>query len=196
MDIASAFDAVGGEANAVTGKEHTCYYARVLDEDLPMAVDVLSDMVTRPQLAEPDVESERGVILEELAMNDDDPADVVHERFAELVLGAHPLGRPIGGTPDTINAVGRDDIAAHYAEHYAPPGLVVTAAGGIDHETSLRGWSSRALARPRLGPGRRPGPGAAAAARGPRSPVRLGGRHAGPEPAHRAGQRGARHAPG
>jgi predicted Zn-dependent peptidase len=135
MDIATAFDAVGGEANAVTGKEHTCYFARVLDEDLPMAVDVLTDMVTSAQLAEQDVENERGVILEELAMNDDDPADVVHERFAELVLGPHALGRPIGGTPETINAVGRDDIAEHYAEHYRSDGVVVTAAGGVDHET-------------------------------------------------------------
>jgi predicted Zn-dependent peptidase len=134
MEIASAFDAVGGEANAVTGKEHTCYYARVLDDDLPMAVDVLCDMVSDARLDDSDVESERGVILEELAMNDDDPADVVHERFAEAVLGMHPLGRPIGGTPETIRAVGRGDIAEHYAQHYTAPGLVVTVAGGIDHD--------------------------------------------------------------
>jgi predicted Zn-dependent peptidase len=134
MDIASAFDAVGGEANAATGKEHTCYYARVIDEDVELAVDVLLDMVTSARLDPEDVESERGVILEELAMNDDDPSDVVHERFTELVLAGHPLGRPIGGTPATIEAVGRDDIAAHYAEHYGAPGLVVTAAGGIGHE--------------------------------------------------------------
>ena len=134
MDIATAFDRVGGESNAVTGKEHTCYYARVLDEDLPMAVDVLCDMVTGARLDAGDVENERGVILEELAMNDDDPADVVHERFAELVLGHHPLGRPIGGTPETIRAVGQDSIAAHYAEHYQAPGLVVTVAGGVDHD--------------------------------------------------------------
>ena len=134
MDIATSFDAVGGESNAVTGKEHTCYYARVLDDDLPMAVDVLCDMVTSARLETSDVESERGVILEELAMNDDDPGDVVHERFAEAVLGSHPLGRPIGGTADSIRAVGRDDIAEHYAEHYQAPGLVVTVAGGIDHD--------------------------------------------------------------
>jgi predicted Zn-dependent peptidase len=139
MEIASAFDAVGGEANAVTGKEHTCYYARVLDDDLTLAVDVLADMVTSATLGAEDVESERGVILEELAMNDDDPSDVVHERFAELVLGDHPLGRPIGGTVDTIEAVGPDDITAHYRRHYTAPGLVVTAAGGLDHEALCRG---------------------------------------------------------
>ena len=134
MEIATAFDQVGGEANAVTGKEHTCYYARVLDEDLPMAVDVLVDMVTSATLEPADVENERGVILEELAMNDDDPSDVVHERFAEAVLGSHPLGRPIGGTPETIRAVSRDNIAEHYAGQYQAPALVVTAAGGVHHD--------------------------------------------------------------
>ncbi len=146
MDIASALDAVGGEANAVTGKEHTCYYARVLDDDLDLAVDVLLDMVTSARLTDEDVESERGVILEELAMNDDDPSDVVHERFVELVMGKHPLGRPIGGTPVTIEAVGRQHILYHYRHHYAAPTLVLTAAGGIDHQ-ELCERVSRELAR-------------------------------------------------
>jgi predicted Zn-dependent peptidase len=134
MDIAEAFDTVGGEANAATGKEHTCYYARVLDDDLPMAVDVITDMVTSARLDGAELETERGVILEELAMNDDDPSDVVHERFAQAVLGEHPLGRPIGGTPDTIRAVPRDAVWDHYTEHYGPRTLVVTAAGGVDHD--------------------------------------------------------------
>ncbi|MFC4616088.1 M16 family metallopeptidase [Cellulomonas algicola] len=134
MDIAEAFDAVGGEANAATGKEHTCYYARVLDTDLPMAVDVIADMVTSARIDADELETERGVILEELAMNDDDPSDVVHEQFATAVLGAHPLGRPIGGTPDTIRAVPRDAVWEHYRWHYTPSTLVVTAAGGVDHD--------------------------------------------------------------
>jgi predicted Zn-dependent peptidase len=134
MDIAEAFDAVGGEANAATGKEHTCYYARVLDADVPMAVDVITDMVTSATLDPTELEIERGVILEELAMNDDDPSDVAHEQFAAAVLGHHPLGRPIGGTPDTIEGVPRDAVHAHYAEHYRPGTLVVTAAGGVDHD--------------------------------------------------------------
>ena len=134
MDIAESFDAVGGEANAATGKEYTCYYARVLDADLPMAVDVIADMVTSAKLDADELELERGVILEELAMNDDDPSDVVHEQFAAAVLGAHPLGRPIGGTPGTILAVPRDAVLEHYHEHYVPAGLVVTAAGGVDHD--------------------------------------------------------------
>jgi predicted Zn-dependent peptidase len=134
LDIAVAFDAVGGEANAATGKEHTCYYARVLDEDLALAADVITDMVTSATLAAQDVDGERGVILEELAMNDDDPADVVHERIAEAVLGDHPLGRPIGGTPSTIAAIGADRITAHYRQHYTPQNLVFTAAGSVDHD--------------------------------------------------------------
>ena len=151
MDIATAFDEVGGEANAATGKEHTCYFARVLDADLPMAVDVISDMVTSAKISSGDVESERGVILEELAMNDDDPSDVVHEQFAKVVMGDHPLGRPIGGTPDSIREVPREAIWEHYREHYVPPGLVVTAAGGVDHDAvcdlvakslSAAGWPS------------------------------------------------------
>ncbi|HWJ85498.1 MAG TPA: pitrilysin family protein [Cellulomonas sp.] len=134
MDIAEAFDEVGGEANAATGKEHTCYYARVLDTDLPMAVDVIADMVTSARLDTDELETERGVILEELAMNDDDPSDVAHEQFAALVLGEHPLGRPIGGTPESIRAVPRDAVWEHYRWHYQPATLVVSAAGGVDHD--------------------------------------------------------------
>jgi predicted Zn-dependent peptidase len=158
MDIAEAFDAVGGEANAATGKEHTCYYARVLDTDLPMAVDVIADMVTSARLEAGELETERGVILEELAMNDDDPADVVHEEFAATVLGTHPLGRPIGGTPDTIRAVPRDAVWEHYRWHYRPETLVIAAAGGVDHDRLVDqvagaladgGWSLDAAAVPR-----------------------------------------------
>ncbi len=134
LDIAVAFDAVGGEANAVTGKEHTCYYARVLDDDLALAGDVITDMVTSATLRPEDVDAERGVILEELAMNDDDPADVVHERIAEAVLGDHPLGRPIGGTPQTIASIDAQRIDEHYRQHYTSDTLVFTAAGSVDHD--------------------------------------------------------------
>ena len=157
MDIAEAFDAVGGEANAATGKEHTCYYARVRDADVPMAVDVIMDMVTSALLDVDELEVERGVILEELAMNDDDPSDVAHEQFAAAVLGTHPLGRPIGGTPATIRAVPRAAVHDHYAAHYRPSTLVVTAAGGVDHDAlcaqvleaaRLGGWDLAMDARP------------------------------------------------
>lgn len=134
MAIAEAFDAVGGEANATTGKEHTAYYARVLGADLPVAVDVIADMVTSSLLDPAEFEIERGVILEELAMNDDDPSDVVHEEFNRAVFGDHPLGRPIGGTPTTIRSVPRDAVWEHYRRTYTPRDLVVTAAGAVDHD--------------------------------------------------------------
>ncbi len=134
LDIAVAFDSVGGEHNALTAKEHTCYYAKVQDRDLPMAVAVLADMVTSSLIDPDEFETERGVILEELAMADDDPSDVASERFFEAALGAHPLGRPIGGSPETITAVTRDAVLAHYRATYRPQDLVVTAAGAVDHD--------------------------------------------------------------
>ncbi len=105
FDIAQAFDAVGGESNALTAKEHTCYYARVLDDDTPMAVDVLADMVSNALLDPEHLEQERGVILEEIAMDQDDPTDVAFENFVEQLMGQNPLGRPIGGTPQEIMQV-------------------------------------------------------------------------------------------
>src|SRR5699024_11567438 len=93
MEIASAFDAVGGASNAGTSKEYTVYYARLLDNDLPMAIDVIIDMVTSSVLEGGQFEAERGVILEELAMSFDDPIDVAHEQFATSIFGPHPLGR-------------------------------------------------------------------------------------------------------
>lgn len=133
LDIAVAFDSVGGSSNASTGKEHTSYYARVQDSALPLAVDVIADMLTSSLIDPKEFENERTVILEELAMNDDDPQDVAHEAFAEAVLGAHPLGRPIGGTNETITAVSRDAVWEHYRANYRPQDLVIAAAGGVEH---------------------------------------------------------------
>jgi len=144
LDIAVSFDAVGGEHNALTAKEYTCYYAKVRDQDLPMAVEVLADMFTSSLIDRDEFESERGVILEELAMADDDPSDVVSERFFEAVFGVHPLGRPIGGSPAAISAVGREAVWAHYRANYRPQDLVVTVAGAVDHD-ELVAAISRAL---------------------------------------------------
>lgn len=139
LDIAVAFDAVGGEHNAMTAKEYTCYYAKVQDRDLPMAVDVLADMFTSSTLEPGEFETERGVILEELAMADDDPSDVTSERFFEAVLGGHPLGRPIGGSPETIRAVTREAVWEHYRSNYRAQDLVITVAGAVDHDELVRG---------------------------------------------------------
>jgi len=134
LDISAELDAVGGELNAFTAKEYTCYYARVLDQDLPLAIDVLSDMVTSSLIEPKDVDAERGVILEEIAMNEDDPSDLVHEAFSAQVFGDTPLGRPILGTVDSINSISRDRIAEHYHSRYTPDRLVVAAAGSLDHD--------------------------------------------------------------
>ena len=138
MDIATAFDRVGGESNASTAKESTCYHARVLDTDLPMAIDVITDMVTSALIDATELETERGVILEELAMDADDPIDTAHEALAAALLDGHELGRPIGGTAETINAVTRERVLEHYRQWYRPDELVVTAAGGLDHDEVCR----------------------------------------------------------
>lgn len=134
LDIAISFDAVGGEHNAMTAKEYTCYYAKVQDRELPMAVEVLADMFTSSLLDPAEFENERGVILEELSMAGDDPADVANERFFEAVLGDHPLGRPIGGSPEAIRLATREAVWEHYRANYRPRDLVVTVAGAVDHD--------------------------------------------------------------
>jgi predicted Zn-dependent peptidase len=138
LEISAAVDAVGGDLNAFTAKEYTCYYARVLDSDLPLAVDVVSDMVTGSLIQEEDVEAERGVILEEIAMRDDEPSDLVHDEFSTALYGDAPLGRPILGTVDSINSLTADGIGRYYRERYLPPNLVIAVAGNVDHDEVLR----------------------------------------------------------
>jgi predicted Zn-dependent peptidase len=161
LDISAAMDAVGGELNAFTGKEYTCYYARVLDADLPLAIDVLSDMVTSSLIQPKDVDAERNVVLEEIAMNEDDPGDTVHEAFTAQLFGDTPLGRPVLGTVESINSITRDQIWEHYAARYTAPHLVVAAAGNLDHDAvvarvraafagALEVTSGEAPAAPRL----------------------------------------------
>jgi predicted Zn-dependent peptidase len=138
LDISEALDAVGGEMNAFTAKEYTCFHARVIDADLPLAVETVADMVTSSRLAGADVESERGVILEEIAMNDDDPDDVVHNLIASRVWGDTPLGRPIAGQPDSIRTLSRSQIAGYYRRRYRADAIVVAVAGNIVHRDVVR----------------------------------------------------------
>lgn len=138
-DIAEAFDAVGGEANAFSAKEYTCLYARVLDEDLPMAVEILADMIRNAALRPEDLESERQVVLEEIALRDDMPDDLVHDLFAESTFGDHPLAREIMGNAETVAAITPQSLGDFYGENYHASNIVVAAAGGIDH-TDLLGW--------------------------------------------------------
>ncbi|MET8382237.1 pitrilysin family protein [Streptosporangium canum] len=134
LEISAAIEGIGGEINAFTAKEYTCYYARVLDEDLRVAIDVLADVVTSSLITPEDVEAERGVILEEIAMHDDDPSDMVHEQFSAEMYGDTPIGRPILGTVESINAASRDRIAEYYRRYYLPTHTVVSVAGNVTHE--------------------------------------------------------------
>ena len=136
-DIADAFDAVGGELNAFTAKEYTCYYARVLDRDLPMAVEHLSDMLQRSVIRTADFDSEKQVILEEINVHEDTPDDLIHDLFTETLWADHPLGRPILGTRKSIVAAGRDQVRRFYKKHYVPGNVVVVAAGSVEHQTLL-----------------------------------------------------------
>lgn len=134
LDISAAIESVGGEINAFTAKEFTCYYARVLDTELPLAVDVVSDMVTSSLIAPADVESEREVVLEEIAMRDDDPSDAVHDLLATRMWGDSPLGRSILGTVDSITGMSRDTVNDYYRRHYLARNMVVAVAGNVRHE--------------------------------------------------------------
>ncbi|BAL92173.1 putative M16-family peptidase [Actinoplanes missouriensis 431] len=138
LEISAEIEAVGGETNAFTTKEYTCYYARVLDADLPLAVDVLVDAVADSLLEPADVETERGVILEEIAMHEDEPGDEVHDVFAEAIFGNHPLGRLISGTPESITPMTRDQINRFYRKRYTAPEVVIAAAGNLDHATVVK----------------------------------------------------------
>ena len=139
LQISAEIEAVGGETNAFTTKEYTCYYARVLDADLPLAVDVLCDAVADSILAPPDVETERGVILEEIAMHEDEPGDEVHDVFTEAIFGVtSPLGRLISGTEESISPMTRNQINSFYRKRYIAPRIVIAAAGNLDHATVVK----------------------------------------------------------
>ena len=137
-EIADAFDAVGGDVNAFTGKEATCYYSRVLDDDLHMALEVLSDMLSNSVIDPDEFDSERKVILEEIAMHEDAPDELVHDLFNRSMWDGHALGRPVLGYNETIGRVARDQVAGYWRERYAPRNLVVAAAGRVDHDDLVR----------------------------------------------------------
>ncbi len=132
LEIDETFDAMGAEVNAGTGKETTSVYSRFLDRHLDRAFDVLSDMVLRPSY--PDIDSERQVVIEEIAMYEDEPSDKVHDVLSTAIFGDHPLGRPIIGRAEVVGAVPVPDIAAYHDARYVPTNLVVAAAGSIDHD--------------------------------------------------------------
>jgi predicted Zn-dependent peptidase len=149
LEIAEIFDGLGGELNAATSREHTLVFARVPDHHLETAVDVMSDMVFSPAFAE--LETEREVVVEEIAMYEDTPQELVHDLISEAVFGDHPLGRPVIGTADIISSIPRDEIAQYHDTLYVPGNIVVAAAGNVTHERVLelitRGLERRVVAR-------------------------------------------------
>jgi predicted Zn-dependent peptidase len=132
--IAEEMDAVGGELNAMTDKETTCFYAHVVDRHLPRAIDILADMLQNALFAADDLDRERQVVLEEIKMYDDSPGDVVHDRFARTLWRGANLGDPTIGYAHTVTAIGRDDLLAWRATRYAPATVFITAAGNLDHD--------------------------------------------------------------
>ncbi len=153
QDIAEHFDAVGGDVNAVTAKEYTCFYARVLDRDLEMAVDHLADMLQHSVIRKADLDAERQVILEEINMHEDSPEDVVHDVFTEALWPDHPLGRPILGTARTIGDATPARVKRFYRQHYVPGHFVVAAAGNVRHDELVRMLEARMDTGRELPPG-------------------------------------------
>jgi len=150
-EIAEAFDAVGARSNAFTSKEYTCYWAQMRDEDLPMGLGLLSEMIQRPAFREEEIASEANVVLEEINMNEDDPSDVAHDQFAQALWDGHVLAKPVLGTRESITAMTREVIDGYWARRYHPSTLVVAAAGYLDHddlvakvEDRFGGWSGTA----------------------------------------------------
>jgi predicted Zn-dependent peptidase len=148
QEIAELFDAMGGELNAATSRETTVVYTRVPDDHLEVALDVMSDMVFRPRFH--DVDSEREVVLEEIAMVDDNPGDLVHDLASEAVFGRHPLGRPVIGSADVISSVSKRSLQAYHRGAYVGENIVVAAAGNVEHRRFL------SLLRNRVDGGERP----------------------------------------
>src|SRR5881397_1849710 len=144
QQIAETFDAMGAELNAATSREHTLVYSRVPDRHVEEAVRVMTDMVYAPRFAE--LDQEREVVLEEIAMYEDTPQELVHDLFSQAVFGDHPLGRPVIGTAEVISSVSRRALAGYHRTAYAPGNVVVAAAGNLEHDR-LVGLLQRSVER-------------------------------------------------
>ncbi|HEY7204486.1 MAG TPA: pitrilysin family protein [Methylomirabilota bacterium] len=163
-DIARAIDSVGGQMDAFTAKEHTCFYVSVLDEHLPMAVALLTDILREPLFAPGDIEKEKAVVLQEIKMVEDTPDDLIHDLFAEQIWAGHPLGRPILGRWDLVKHFDRDTVLQYFRREYTPGRIVVAVAGNAEHQqvadlfgAGFDGWGEptepHAVAPPIIRPG-------------------------------------------
>jgi predicted Zn-dependent peptidase len=133
-EIAKAVDSVGGQMDAFTTKEHTCFYVSVLDQHLPLAVDLLADILRHPLFGADDIEREKTVVLQEFNMVEDTPDDLIHDLFAQRIWPGHPLGRPILGDKKIVQGFDRDTVLGHFREEYCPERIVIAAAGHIEHD--------------------------------------------------------------
>ena len=132
--ISERFDAMGAESNAFTSKDHTCFWARLLDDDLPEGLGILAEMLQRPAFRSHEIDAERQVVIEEINMSDDDPADVAFEEFTRAVFAGHPLEAPVLGTRESIRGMTRDDIAGYWKRRYGVGSTVLAFTGSVDHD--------------------------------------------------------------
>jgi predicted Zn-dependent peptidase len=136
--IAETFDAIGAESNAFTSKDYTCFWARLLDQDLGTGLDALAEMIQRPAFRAAEIDAERSVVIEEINMNEDDPSDVAFEEFTQAVFEGHPLERPVLGTRESIRGMDRTDIAGYWHRRYTPGSTVMAMAGSVDHDQVVK----------------------------------------------------------
>lgn len=133
-EIAESFDAIGAESNAFTSKDHTCFWARLLDDDLPRGMEILAEMLQRPAFRPAEIDAERQVVIEEINMSEDDPTDVAFEQFTRGVFAGHPLEAPVLGTRESIHGMTRDDLVGYWKRRYGAGSAVVALAGSVDHD--------------------------------------------------------------
>jgi predicted Zn-dependent peptidase len=141
--VSEIFDSIGAESNAFTSKENTCYWTRLLDQDLGTGFDVLAEMIQKPAFRQNEIDAERQVVIEEINMNEDDPDDVAFENFSIAMFSGHPLEAPVLGTRDSIRGMSRDDINGYWKRRYGAGSMVVAAAGSLDHEAVVEMVASR-----------------------------------------------------
>src|SRR2546428_4375493 len=140
--IARTMDSVGGQMDAFTTKEHTCFYVQVLDEHLPLAVDLLTDILLHPLFNADELEREKSVVLQEIKMVEDTPDDIIHDLFAAQVWEGHPLGRPILGTREAVTGYDRQTALGHFTEEYVPPRIIIAVAGNVTHDRVIELFSA------------------------------------------------------
>ena len=162
--IARTMDSVGGQMDAFTTKEHTCFYVQVLDEHLPLAVDLLTDILLHPLFDADELEREKSVVLQEIKMVEDTPDDIIHDLFAAQIWQDHPLGRPILGTREAVTGYDRVTALDHFAEEYVPPRIIIAVAGNVTHDrvvelfsAGFQGFDRGAAARAPVAPVLKPG---------------------------------------